>query len=80
MEAHLCKHNAPLQAQAQFEAARNRFEREQQEVDGLLQKRDDAYLDMLAIHDEPTTVTASAAHREFPLKGIVQSLTHVQLQ
>lgn len=63
-----------MQAQAQFEAAKKQFHSEQQQVDELLRQRDDAYLDMLAVHDDPTSVTAAPAHREFPnLTGMFAS-------
>ena len=47
------------------------FNVEQKEVDGLLQKRDDAYLDMLAIIDDRTSMTAASTHGDFPLKGAI---------
>ena len=59
-----------LQAQAQFEAAVKQFNVEQKEVEGLLQKRDDAYLDMLAINEDRTSMTAASTHGDFPLKGM----------
>ena len=60
---------ALLQAQAQYAAAVKQFELEQKEVEGLLQQRDNAYLDMLAISEDNSSMTAGSAQGDFSLKG-----------
>ena len=61
--------SALLQAQAQYAAAVKKFELEQKEVEGLLQQRDNAYLDMLAISEDNSSMTAGSAQGDFSLKG-----------
>lgn len=58
-----------LQAKAQFEAAVQRFNTEQKEVEQLMQARDEAYLGLLAINESKTTLATATQHGDYASTG-----------